>query len=100
MLLINRKSAVVAILVLIVAIVLPIWSLLSDESPKVSQRNRITSASRVGTEWWYEGLPPEWYQGEIDPDRDLPESVSAIGTVPDLVQQSLSGSRPVVVRGY
>lgn len=96
----SRKCLLGVIPIVLLALLLSPLRLPSDEATKPIRKQRITSANRVGTEWWYEGLPPEWYQSEIDPDRDLPESVSALASVPDMVQQSLSGKRPVLMRGY
>jgi hypothetical protein len=96
----NRKWLLAVTPFVLLALLLSPLRLPSDEATMPVRKQRITSATRVGTEWWYEGLPPEWYQGEVDPDRDLPESLSALASVPDMVQQSLSGKKPVLMRGY
>lgn len=66
-----------------------------EEQPAQQQQRVVDKTARSGTDWWYENLPPEWYQQKIDPFADQSESVTSIATVPELIQDAMNSQEVV-----
>lgn len=67
----------------------------SDEQTTKQPRRVVDRVAVAGTDWWYEDLPPEWYQQKIDPFADQSESVTSIATVPELIQDAMNSQEVV-----
>jgi len=88
----KRRSIVYLSLCLAAATIVSVC-LRSDEQPVQRPRRVVDRVSITGTDWWYENLPPEWYQPKIDPFEDQAEAVTGIATVPELIQDAMKSDQ-------
>jgi hypothetical protein len=91
------RSVVCIFLCAVVATVVSVCTVCTKcDEQQVQQPRRVVDRLTIsGTDWWYEGLPPEWYQPSVDPFEDQAESVISIATVPELIQDAMNSEEVV-----